>query len=58
VIAEGRSEIYGFRRSRTPRHRRLTVRLVSLPDGHHPNSFFPAGGHTRQFQALLESATL
>jgi len=57
VIAERRSEIYGFRRSQTLRQRRLTVRLVSIPDGHHPDSFFPAGGHPRQFHALLESAS-
>jgi hypothetical protein len=31
---------------------------VVLPDGHDPNSFFAAGGDARQFQALLESATL
>lgn len=39
------------------RQRGLSVRSVSLPDGHDPNSFFAAGGDARQFQALLESAT-
>jgi len=34
----------------------LTARVVSLPDGHDPNSFFVQGGDARQFQALLESA--
>jgi DNA primase len=34
----------------------LKVRIVSLPDGHDPNSFFTRGGDPRQFQALLESA--
>ena len=33
-----------------------SLRQVSLPDGHDPNSFFTAGGDARQFQALLESA--
>ena len=43
--------------ARTLRQRGVTVRLVSLPEGHDPNSFFAAGGDARQFQALLESAT-
>ena len=43
--------------ARTLRQRGLSVRLVSLPEGHDPNSFFTAGGDARQFQALLESAT-
>jgi len=43
--------------ARTLRQRGLSVRSVSLPDGHDPNRFFPAGGDARQFQALLESAT-
>ena len=33
-----------------------TARLVSLPDGHDPNSFFVQGGDARQFQSLLEAA--
>ena len=41
--------------------RRLTeqganVRIVSLPDGHDPNSFFVHGGHAQQFRSLLEAA--
>ena len=40
------------------RERGIHVRTVVLPDGHDPNSFFAAGGGARQFQALLESATL
>jgi DNA primase len=42
---------------RTLRQPSLSVRLVSLPKGHDPNSFFTAGGDAHQFQALLESAT-
>jgi DNA primase len=34
----------------------ITTRLVLLPDGHDPNSFFVQGGDARQFQALLEAA--
>jgi DNA primase len=34
----------------------LTVRRVSLPDGHDPNSFFVKGGDAQQFQCLLEAA--
>jgi len=44
--------------ARTLRQPGVTVRLVSLPDGHDPNSFFTSGGDARHFQALLESATL
>jgi DNA primase len=41
--------------------RRLTeqganVRIVSLPDGHDPNSFFVHGGNAQQFRSLLEAA--
>jgi DNA primase len=41
--------------------RRLTeqganVRIVSLPDGHDPNSFFVHGGNAQQFRYLLEAA--
>jgi DNA primase len=42
---------------RTLRQRGVSARLVSLPEGHDPNSFFTAGGDAHQFQALLESAT-
>jgi DNA primase len=34
----------------------ITARLVSLPEGHDPNSFFVQGGDARQFQSLLEAA--
>jgi hypothetical protein len=30
--------------------------VVSLPEGHDPNSFFAQGGDARQFQSLLEAA--
>ena len=36
--------------------RRLTVRSVSLPEGHDPNSFFVNGGNADQFRRLLEQA--
>jgi DNA primase len=42
--------------SRRLRERGITARLVSLPEGHDPNSFFVQGGDARQFQALLEAA--
>jgi DNA primase len=42
--------------SRSLRERGITARLVSLPDGHDPNSFFVQGGDARQFQSLLEAA--
>jgi DNA primase len=38
------------------RPRGITARLVSLPEGHDPNSFFLQGGDARQFQSLLEAA--
>jgi DNA primase len=38
------------------RERGITARLVSLPDGHDPNSFFVQGGDAGQFQSLLEAA--
>lgn len=34
----------------------VTVRTISLPDGHDPNSFFVQGCDARQFQSLLEAA--
>jgi len=36
--------------------RGITARMVSLPDGHDPNSFFVQGGDARQFQSLLKAA--
>ena len=42
--------------SRSLRERGITTRLVSLPEGHDPNSFFVQGGDARQFQSLLEAA--
>ena len=35
-----------------------TARLVSLPEGHDPNSFFVSGGNAQEFQRLLEEACL
>jgi DNA primase len=34
----------------------VTVRIISLPHGHDPNSFFVQGCDARQFQSLLEAA--
>jgi DNA primase len=34
----------------------VTVRIVELPDGHDPNSFFADGGEASQFRSLLEAA--
>jgi DNA primase len=34
----------------------LTVRIVELPEGHDPNSFFVDGADAGHFQALLEAA--
>ncbi len=34
----------------------INAHLVSLPDGHDPNSFFVQGGTARQFQAFWEAA--
>ena len=34
----------------------VSARRVLLPDGHDPNSFFVEGGHTHQFQSLVEAA--
>jgi DNA primase len=42
--------------SRTLRQQGIHARLVRLPEGHDPNSFFTQGGDERQFQALLEEA--
>ena len=42
--------------SRSLQERGISTRLVSLPDGHDPNSFFVQGGDAQQFQRLLEAA--
>ena len=34
----------------------VTARVVSLPEGHDPSSFFAQGGDAGQFQSLLEEA--
>jgi DNA primase len=38
--------------------RGIVVRLVSLPEGRDPNSFFVGGGTAQEFQALLKRAAL
>jgi DNA primase len=43
--------------SQSLREQGITARLVSLPEGHDPNSFFiHGGGDAHQFQALLDRA--
>jgi DNA primase len=44
--------------SRSLRERGIPARLVSLPDGHDPNSFFVGGGKAHEFHRLLEEASL
>lgn len=34
----------------------ITIRIVTLPDGHDPNSFFAQGGDADQFRGLLEAS--
>jgi DNA primase len=46
------------RLSQRLRERGITARLVSLPEGHDPNSFFVGGGDAHEFQRLLEEACL
>jgi DNA primase len=42
--------------SRRLQQRRIITRLVTLPEGHDPNSFFVAGGNAHDFECLLEKA--
>jgi DNA primase len=44
--------------SRSLRERGITARLVSLPAGHDPNSFFVGGGDAQEFHRLLQEASL
>src|ERR1022692_3066843 len=44
--------------SRKLRERGITARLVSLPPGHDPNSFFVSGGNAAEFHRLLQEARL
>jgi DNA primase len=44
--------------SRRLRDRGVTARMLSLPEGHDPNSFFVSGGNAGDFQRLLEEACL
>jgi len=46
------------RLSRSLRERGISTRLVSLPEGHDPNSFFVSGGNAHEFHRLLEAACL
>ena len=46
------------RLSQSLRERGIPARLVSLPDGHDPSSFFVGGGNAHEFQRLLEAASL
>ena len=42
--------------SRSLRERGISTRLISLPEGHDPNSFFVSGGNAQEFHNLLERA--
>jgi DNA primase len=42
--------------SRNLQERGTLARLVSLPEGHDPNSFFVQGGEAREFHRLLQEA--
>jgi DNA primase len=44
--------------SRSLRDRGITARLVSLPEGQDPNSFFVSGGSAHEFRRVLEEACL
>jgi DNA primase len=44
--------------SRSLREQGITARLVSLPEGHDPNSLVVAGGGAQEFQQLLDRAGL
>jgi len=44
------------RLSHSLRERGIAARIVSLPEGHDPNSFFVQGGEAWQFRSLLEAA--
>jgi DNA primase len=44
--------------SQSLREQGIPARLVSLPDGHDPNSFFVGGGNADEFHHLLEEASL
>jgi DNA primase len=46
------------RLSKGLRERGIPARLVSIPEGHDPNSFFVSGGNALEFQRLLEEACL
>ena len=44
--------------ARSLQERGTTAHLVSLPDGHDPNSFFVGGGNAQEFHHLLKRAGL
>jgi DNA primase len=50
----GQRAAHGLRQNLQQRD--IRARLVSLPEGHDPHSFFTQGGDARQFQTLLEEA--
>ena len=54
--SNGSGQHAALRLARTLGERGIGARMVSLPDGHDPNSFFVQGGNARQFQAYLEAA--
>lgn len=52
----GSGQHAAHRLSQSLRLRGVLARLVALPEGHDPNTFFTQGGDAAQFRALLESA--
>jgi DNA primase len=54
--ANGSGQQAAQRLARRLRDQGLAARMVSLPEGHDPNSFFMQGGDAPQFQSLLEAA--
>ncbi|MGC9952622.1 MAG: toprim domain-containing protein [Bryobacteraceae bacterium] len=44
--------------SQSLREQGISTRLVSLPEGHDPNSFFVNGGNSHEFRCLVEAACL
>jgi DNA primase catalytic core len=56
VDANGSGQQAAQQLARRLRAQGISTRLVLLPDGHDPNSFFLQGGDQAQFQSLLEAA--
>ena len=54
--SNGSGQLAAQRLLLTLRQRGVATRLISLPEGHDPNSFFVCGGNAPEFQCLLEEA--